>query len=172
MTVSATYGLPDHERDGGETAKLRITISRVHPRPGACSAVRVPAGSGCMRDCTPEPCAQVRIYWGCQNRIHSLTWANVRHGPHLPYRPRPAAGPASPVPCLTGRTDKEAVTRSHAGSHPRERPPAPGGQVRISMLTAPGRRRSVHSPGLASGAMPAVAIRSWSWWRPAMPSLG
>src|SRR5450755_164006 len=72
MFVSAAYGLPDHGSLWRQMAKLRTTIPRAPYAPRACSAGRVPAGSGCMRICTPEPCAQVRILLGAHRTSNFL----------------------------------------------------------------------------------------------------
>ena len=87
MIFSATYGLPDHGSLWRQMAELGTTIPRAPYAPRACSAGRVPADSDGMRECTPEPCAQVRILLGAHksntqaNRtlwvICDLTWANV-----------------------------------------------------------------------------------------------
>src|ERR1022692_574894 len=82
------------------------TILRVPYAPRVCSAGRVGAGSGCMRECTPEPCAQVRILLGAPksnaraNRlllvICNLTWANVWNAP-TPPASRPPGTPQEPT---------------------------------------------------------------------------
>ena len=53
---------------GKHAESLSTTISRVPYAPRACSAACVSAGSNDARERSPEPCAQVRILLGAQNR--------------------------------------------------------------------------------------------------------
>src|ERR1022692_927134 len=121
-------------------AKLRTTISRGPYAPRACSPGGVPAGSGCMRDCTPEPCAQVRILLGAPKSntqanhillvICHLTWANVRHA-HLSPAARAPGTSQNPddrrlVTSAPWRAATIKTVYSLWGTS-RYEPPAPGG---------------------------------------------
>ena len=105
-------------------AKLRTTIPRVPYAPRASGPGCVPAGSGRMRDCAPEPCAGSNPAGGAKsntqaNHVFSvichLTWANVRHGPpprraRLRHVPGPGAQDAS----RRQRPDGQRLSRPRA----------------------------------------------------------